>query len=292
MKKLLLAGIAMIGVATATSATAADLPARPIYKAPPPVVAPMTWDGWYGGLVAGYAWSNRGATETDSDFDCISGCPGSISNRPRAVWDALPGDQKFNAKGHMLGVTLGANAQWGSWVGGIEGDLSYTKIEGSASFTDLYQNGIQYPQTTVSSTGMDWFATLRARFGWLVTPNALLYVTGGGAAADVHASLNVNGTYSLFISGNNVPFAWQSNATARTTKYGWVVGGGGEYKVSANWSVKAEYLYYDLGSIDVTNDMSTAVSAAATSSPNILLFKTNSYKLTGDILRVGANMKF
>ena len=32
-----------------------------------------------------------------------------------------------------------------------------------------------------------------------------------------------------------------------TTKAGWTVGGGAEWKLAPNWSVKAEYLYVDLG---------------------------------------------
>jgi outer membrane immunogenic protein len=37
-----------------------------------------------------------------------------------------------------------------------------------------------------------------------------------------------------------------------TTKAGWTVGGGVEYAFAPNWSVKAEYLYADLGDVSFT----------------------------------------
>ena len=33
-----------------------------------------------------------------------------------------------------------------------------------------------------------------------------------------------------------------------STRVGWTVGAGFEYGLTANWSAKAEYMYYDLGS--------------------------------------------
>jgi outer membrane immunogenic protein len=39
-----------------------------------------------------------------------------------------------------------------------------------------------------------------------------------------------------------------------TVKTGWTVGAGVEGKISTNWSVKAEYLYVDLGSTNYTFD--------------------------------------
>ena len=50
-------------------------------------------------------------------------------------------------------------------------------------------------------------------------------------------------------------FAWGHNEvtdlfdgfTSDNTHYGWTVGAGLEYAVTNNWTVKAEYLYMDLG---------------------------------------------
>src|SRR5260370_13537230 len=63
MKKLFFAGAAAIALA-ASPASGADLPRKPIYKAPPPVVAPVpfSWTGFYVGLNAGGAWGRQDPT--------------------------------------------------------------------------------------------------------------------------------------------------------------------------------------------------------------------------------------
>src|SRR6185312_215364 len=54
MNRLLIAA-ALLSVATAASA--ADIPARPYTKAPPPVVSPAyNWSGFYIGAMGGYGW--------------------------------------------------------------------------------------------------------------------------------------------------------------------------------------------------------------------------------------------
>lgn len=55
MKQLLLAGVA---ISVATAASAADIPARPYAKAPPPaVVAAYNWSGFYVGAMGGGGWA-------------------------------------------------------------------------------------------------------------------------------------------------------------------------------------------------------------------------------------------
>ena len=56
MNRLLLAA-ALLSVATAASA--ADIPARPYTKAPPPLVSPAyNWSGFYIGAMGGYGWDS------------------------------------------------------------------------------------------------------------------------------------------------------------------------------------------------------------------------------------------
>ena len=57
MKKLLVGtvGLMALGVAS-VPASAADLAARPVYKAPPPIVNPLyDWSGFYVGINGGWA---------------------------------------------------------------------------------------------------------------------------------------------------------------------------------------------------------------------------------------------
>jgi outer membrane immunogenic protein len=77
------------------------------------------------------------------------------------------------------------------------------------------------------------------------------------------------------------------SGSAAQTKTGWTLGGGAEWALNRSWSVKAEYLYYDLGTINVTG---------LPPPPPVLgpiPFATQlSQKVTGSIARFGVNFMF
>jgi len=72
----------------------------------------------------------------------------------------------------------------------------------------------------------------------------LIYGTGGLAWGNVdsHVRIDFADAGLTDISGGD-----------SSTRMGWTLGGGLEYKVSEAWSVKAEYLYVDLGDDDIVN---------------------------------------
>ncbi|HWK95759.1 MAG TPA: outer membrane beta-barrel protein [Pseudolabrys sp.] len=121
--------------------------------------------------------------------------------------------------GWLAGVTVGYNMQTGVWVWGLEGDIDYAFIKGNGS--NVATCGIS--DCEVKNT---WVATARGRVGYAMD-RWMPYVTGGAAFAGAKISTG---------TGSNT----------RTTT-GWTVGGGVEYGISRDWSVKAEYLYADLG---------------------------------------------
>jgi opacity protein-like surface antigen len=55
--------VTVSAAALSTSAMAADIPARMPVKAPPPVVAPWSWAGFYIGLHAGAVWNHAAFTD-------------------------------------------------------------------------------------------------------------------------------------------------------------------------------------------------------------------------------------
>ena len=119
--------------------------------------------------------------------------------------------------------------------------------------------------------------TLRPRIG-IANNNWLVYVTGGLAVAQVKADFAFADTFALA----------SESASISKTKAGWVLGGGVEYALAGAWSMKAEYLHVDLGSVSTTSNNMT-LTAAAIPSPGSTW--THSAKVTDDIVRVGLNYK-
>ena len=89
---------------------------------------------------------------------------------------------------------------------------------------------------------VEWLLTARARLGYLINPNAFLYVTGGLAVGEVQSSVVYTG-----LRDQGVPELVAISVQNKSTQVGFVVGGGGEAALTHNISIRAEYLYIDLG---------------------------------------------
>jgi opacity protein-like surface antigen len=229
-----------------------------------------------------------------------------------------------------------------------------------------------WTNAAISASGIDsvtadvrWLGTVRARAGYLITPNLLLYATGGlaygGVSASDSATLNfgnltadsfalafgqaigkdaavsvaaattgpdtpnatavantkvtftsavvspsmgavaiaAGGTGGASSSGSpptasalafanatgqsSISFAQtakplsaaiatttQSFARVSDTKVGGTIGGGLEWMMAPNWSVKVEGLYYDLGSVTVSTPLTSSINPiAAAASPGL-----------------------
>jgi outer membrane immunogenic protein len=127
------------------------------------------------------------------------------------------GINRFDVNGGLVGGTIGYNYQIGQTVLGIEGDIDWQNVKGSNAAC----------VAGVCQTKSDWLSTVRGRLGYAID-RWMPYVTGGGAFGDVKANIPGLGSQS-------------------DTRTGWTVGGGAEYAFAPNWTVKAEYLYVDLG---------------------------------------------
>jgi outer membrane immunogenic protein len=234
MKKLLIAGA--ISIASAANAYAADIsmpapaPAPMYTKAPPPT---YSWTGFYLGLNAGYGWGDNNVSFT--------GDPTFLG--PLIAAGDLPASLSPNAKGFVGGGQVGYNWQNGIVVYGIEADIQYANITGTASAST---GAPPAPFVTTSAQNkVDWFGTLRPRLGFTATPNFLIYATGGLAYGEVASSA------SSVVTGPPPDSCATSLActsgAASQTRAGWTAGGGVEYALASPWSIKVEYLYVDLG---------------------------------------------
>lgn len=257
MKKLILAAALVAG--TSAAASAADLPVKAPVLAPAPV---LSWTGFYLGAHIGYGWG-------ESDVDT------SLLPSP-ALFGAAPFNQGHDADGFVGGLQLGYNWQVGpSWLWGVEADVSWTDINGSSSVgpLPLFGGGFDPGSSQLVTTDLNWFATLRLRAGFLVSPALLVYATGGLAVGDVEQTAITDYVGPAFLYPGSTS----------ETRTGWTAGAGLEWAFAPRWSAKIEWLYYDLG------DQTIVANPVA---PNPPFQVSTNHDLTGNIARFGINYKF
>jgi outer membrane immunogenic protein len=288
MKKLLLASIALSLLAF--PAAAADMKVKaPILKAPP---APYRWTGCYIGANAG--WNGSDGTSLLVPTGTYLNPAGVLAPPNAAGTGALPGDQAavtHNYGSHDSGFTgggqIGCNLQSDRFVFGAEADFDGSSLSSttSSSFAPVPSSNPAFtisPETDVVTTKLDWFSTVRGRLG-IAFDRVLLYATGGLVVADIRSTTSVTFT----TAGTSPVYAGsQQVGSGTTTRAKGVVGAGLEYAIFNNWSVKAEYLYFDLGTMSYLSPLVAPTGVA----PGYAWSTTA--RLREHIARVGLNYKF
>jgi outer membrane immunogenic protein len=187
-------------------------------------------------------------------------------------------------------VQAGYNWQWDRyWLVGAEVDFNWSDMKGSGSANGVI--GVD-PTAVPVDEHIKWFGTIRARLGYLPTENLMAYLTGGFAYGRVEhtGSFTQNtGAFGLTLGGFGARcdlgvtcYAGSSGSTAT----GWTAGAGLEYAVTRNVTIKAEYLYVDLGNVAVTERV-TLFPAPTTASS----FNAN-FHTSFNVARVGVNYRF
>ena len=213
--------------------------------------APWTWSGFYIGGHAGYGWGHNPFTDADEGFDSDITLTGIHSN------------------GFVGGIQAGANRQMGAWVAGLEFDLSESGIKGSTSATVPLTGGATGTDTLTQSDSFELLGSTRARIGYLVWPDVLIYGTGGLAWTRMVQTTNET---TVVTSGGT---SSASSDASMNWEFGWVAGLGVETRLwNSNWLGRIEYLHYDFGD---------SGSSGLTSS---------SGHLTTDVVRAGLSYKF
>jgi outer membrane immunogenic protein len=228
----------------------------------PPVAAPVipSWYGSFIGATVGYGWGSDPV-----EFTSASGLyTGTIGT-------TIPFSAASNPAGVVAGIQYGTNYQSGRWVYGFLSDFLYSDIRDTETIT---LGGIG-ARTTVVEQKLKWFSTTRARAGYLVSDNLLLYASGGLAdgTSEVRVSNNLVGA-PCFVPGA-CPIGIDSQ-----WRFGWAVGAGLEYAWGP-WSVTLDYIHYDLArhNFAYTDGISPS-------------FITTSTDLSGDVIRGGINYRF
>jgi outer membrane immunogenic protein len=268
-------GLAVVLSGWAGIAAAADLPV----KAPPPIPL-YDWTGFYIGANAGYSW---GRASTSNTFSIT---PSGLPSVPGPI---ASGNSSFNMDGAIAGGQLGYNWQINRAVLGVEADFQWSGQKGSTTFVcpvpaiglftscnALVAAGFDgFPPTVAITQSLEWFGTLRGRAGALVSPETLVYVTGGLA----YGQIKTDGIFT----GYNVRTVMTSTFSQTNVQVGWTAGVGLEQRIAGNWTGKIEYLYMDLGTINGS-------AAEPRNFPPLAL--AYSSHVADNILRIGLNYKF
>ena len=264
---------------SAGSAFAADLPSikgPPVYIPPPPL-----WTGFYVGVNAGGAWSANNSVDTVSAPLFPVGPPAAVS--PGLASLATASVPVGSSGGFIGGGQIGYNWQFaGSFVAGVEADiqgLTHSNGAGTAA-TSAFVLAPLIASTLSSTKTVDYLGTVRGRVGFLATPTLLAFGAGGLAYGGVDSSA------SLFQVGDN-GFVGFGAGRFSDTRVGWTAGGGLEWMFSPNWSAKAEYAYYDLGSVNY----SSVASSSFFITPAYVVTRSTA-RFNGHIVRAGLNYHF
>jgi len=214
------------------------------------------WSGHYAGVAGTYVLGNttlssakvRRAGNTffeDEDITQLS--------------KALP---TLSANEHRFGATVfgGSGRQLGNRYFGWEASASLVNLNKAQSASAAYNSLSSISFDIKTSAKMDWTASLRLRAG-IARDRWLGYVTAGPAVGQIELEASYRDN-------------WGANNTAKNsvkkTRVGYAVGVGGEYDLDGPWSLKAEYLYADLGKVDTplafTTSGSTSYNGALDSS--------------------------
>jgi outer membrane immunogenic protein len=211
-----LAAAVSIGVAQAADVA----PSAVIYQ-PMPRPTFFSWDGFYVGGFIGGAW--HGAVNVGE----------GVSQTGLGCYNVTCAPYNYDLKSSFLGGgTIGFNWQAGSFVFGLEGELGFLDLKGSA----VDPNSAPFASDTTNTAKIGpWYslATMRFGFAW---DRVLFYMKGGGAFLHLDTSAVDN-----CVTG--ACGAAVINATGGKTVATWTLGGGIEWAFARHWTVKAEYMY-------------------------------------------------
>ena len=234
---------------SAVSANAADLPIKAPMLQPPPVVL-YSWAGPYVGIEGGYAWGHSNVSDVNG-YNAVSPV----------------GDFSYSPNGGVGNLYAGYNFQFDWFVTGVEGEVGYFGLDGSAQYPPYV--GVRTGADSIATTHAGWYGAITGRVG-VAFQNFLFFAKGGYAITGIKNSYTDSDPAGItLVSG-----------TDTSNRNGWTVGGGVDYMITPNWVARLEYAYYDFGTASHTALGSNGVSY------------TFDHSLTASVIKGGIAYKF
>jgi outer membrane immunogenic protein len=296
--KTLKAAISLL-LLSSFSALAADLPT--IKSSPVAAFAPI-WTGFYAGLNAGGTWVNNNDVNTSTQLlypnQTTAGLyTAKILSGPRDLSNSLGfiggGQIGFNWQVPISGFNVVAGIETDiQGVAGANGNLNVWSYNPNAQYGSQNNNSFSNTTNIQSNSSLNWLGTVRGRLGYLLTPSLLVYGTGGLAYGGYDLSIKNFINSEDIEASTDYHFLVSGRSGNPKTMVGWTAGGGAEWMFVPNMSLKAEYLFYDLGNIGnmFSNDAYGYADAAGIFSR---VSVTNfSQRVNGNIVRAGMNYHF
>jgi outer membrane immunogenic protein len=272
MSKLLFGGAVFVALAVSPAMAADAARPAPVYTKAP-IASAYDWNGSYIGINGGGAWGTFD-TRTSTVFSPIGYF--ATTSVPAIAGAGLLSFKPTSITG---GGQIGHNVQTGIMVYGLEADINYLHLSGSAAGGATYPCCAPTAFTINASANTDWLITARARFG-IAANNWLVYVTGGPAFTSVKGSFVFRDTFAT---------AAESASISNSLNIGIAGGAGIEAGLMTGWTMKAEFLYVDFGSVTVHSSNLTAFAPPIVFPANTF---THSVNLKSTIARVGLNYRY
>jgi opacity protein-like surface antigen len=230
----------------------AEIPGSGLFLAShePEVNSQYNWTDVYVGLNAGGAWSSPTMTVQDGAF---SGSTTSFQSQAIAnsTLNIFPTTYTNKLKGFIGGFQTGIDWQIGKRIViGAKTDLEAVSgnTNSTGSLINSYSNNNLFTTYGQHSSTLNYIGTIRPTLGYLFTSDVKIYGTSGLAYGGVVAS---NSYTSIINTSPLSPKFFGPQFIGSLV--GWSAGGGIEWRFLPEWSLNGEYVYYDLGHVNVSS---------------------------------------
>jgi outer membrane immunogenic protein len=190
---------------------------KQVAPAPPPE---CNWTGFHIGLNVGGQWGHA----EDKDINYNFGVPNGFDG---------PKPWGYDESGVVAGGQIGYDYQWNWLVIGIEGDGGYMNLDGDGAEPGSPGGD------TIGRTDSDFYTTIRGRLGFAIG-HWLFYGTGGGIGVNLETRVTDDCAFSGACGDEKI------HAGKTDFNWGWTGGGGIEYMIGCHWTIRGEYLRYQL----------------------------------------------